>query len=108
MTLLLMLVALGNNSGSHADDLLDIIKPGNRIFLSSGAAIPARSVNEIITSDSPNVQDLELIQLITLGDYLSVERDREVKFRLKTFNIGESIPVWNPLFRGFSSIVLHF
>ncbi|MBN2160796.1 MAG: GNAT family N-acetyltransferase [Spirochaetes bacterium] len=74
-----------------ADDLLDIIKPGNRIFLSSGAAIPARSVNEIITSDSPNVQDLELIQLITLGDYLSVERDREVKFRLKTFNIGESI-----------------
>ncbi|OHD64555.1 MAG: hypothetical protein A2176_08470 [Spirochaetes bacterium RBG_13_51_14] len=72
-------------------DLLDLIKPGNRIFLSSGVAIPARSVTEIINSDSRNVQDLELIHLITLGEYLSKNPDREMKYRLRTFNIGESI-----------------
>ncbi|HOD16548.1 MAG TPA: GNAT family N-acetyltransferase [Spirochaetota bacterium] len=73
------------------EDLLDIIKPGNRIFLSSGPAMPSRSVSAIIGSESVNAQDLELIQLITLGDLLTRECCREHHFRLKTFNIGESI-----------------
>src|SRR4030042_2716747 len=72
-------------------DLLDLIKPGNRVFRSSGVAIPARSVTEIINSDRRNGQDLELIHLITLGEYLSKNPDREMKYRLRTFNIGESI-----------------
>ncbi len=74
-----------------ADDLLELIKPGNRIFLSSGPAIPATSVESIINSDHPNVQDLEMIHLFTLGDHLAMSPERENKFRLKTFNIGESI-----------------
>lgn len=73
------------------EDLLDIIKPGNRIFLSSGPAMPSRSVGTIIGSENPNTQDLELIQLITLGDLLTRECCTEHNFRLKTFNIGESI-----------------
>ncbi len=73
------------------EDLLDIIKPGNRIFLSSGPAMPARSVGAIIGTDNVNAQDLELIQLITLGDQLTRECCTEHNFRLKTFNIGESI-----------------
>jgi 4-hydroxybutyrate CoA-transferase len=73
------------------DDLLKIIKPGNRIFLSSGAAIPSYSVGAIINSNSPNAQDLELVHLLTLGKYLSKDSDRDLNYRLKTFNIGESI-----------------
>ena len=73
------------------EDLLDIIKPGNRIFLSSGPAMPSRSVGAIIGSENVNAQDLELIQLITLGDLLTRECCAEHHFRLKTFNIGESI-----------------
>jgi acyl-CoA hydrolase/GNAT superfamily N-acetyltransferase len=73
------------------EDLLGIIKPGNRIFLSSGPAMPSRSVSTIIGSESANTQDLELIQLLTLGDLLTRECCSEHNFRLKTFNIGESI-----------------
>lgn len=73
------------------DDLIKIIKPGNRIFLSSGAAIPSQSVTAIINSDNPNTQDLELVHLLTLGEHLSKDSDRNLNYRLKTFNIGESI-----------------
>ncbi len=71
--------------------MLDLIKPGNRIFISSGPAIPAGFVTELLRSDKPNLLDLELIQLITLGNYLSANREGPSKFRLKTFNVGESI-----------------
>lgn len=73
------------------DEMLDLIKPGNRIFLSSGPAMPVLSVTEITSSDRHNLQDLEIIQLITLGDYLSSSSDVDSNYRLKTFNIGESI-----------------
>lgn len=74
-----------------ADELLKIIKPGQRIFISSGPAIPAYLVGEIVRSEMKNLMDLEIIQLITLGDYLNVEDGRVPNFRLKTFNVGESI-----------------
>lgn len=73
------------------EEILDLIKPGQRIFISSGPSIPARFVNAIINSDRNNIQDLEIIQLITIGDALSVDGMPLPRFRLKTFNVGESI-----------------
>ncbi len=73
------------------DEVLALIKPGNRIFLSSGPAIPARMVTEMVKSTMGNLMDLELIQLITLGNYLSTSTRAGANYRLKTFNVGESI-----------------
>jgi acyl-CoA hydrolase/RimJ/RimL family protein N-acetyltransferase len=73
------------------DQALDLIKPGDRIFLSSGPAIPARMAMEITRSKKQNLQDLEIIHLITLGDYLSAGEGHAANYRLKTFNVGESI-----------------
>ena len=73
------------------DEVLDLIKPGTRIFLSSGPAVPARMVSEIIKSEKSNLLDLELIQLISLGRYLSTNNRSSSNYRLKTFNVGESI-----------------
>lgn len=77
----------------HVDDVLDLFRPGQRIFLSSGSAIPAHVVSEMIRSEKNNLQDLEIIQLITLGEYLSQDENPMLqrKYRLKTFNVGESI-----------------
>lgn len=72
-------------------EICDKIKPGSRIFLSSGPALPIKTVIEILQSNHPNLQDLEIIHLITLGKYLSQGGDEFPKFRLKTFNVGESI-----------------
>ncbi|RPI92679.1 MAG: GNAT family N-acetyltransferase, partial [Spirochaetales bacterium] len=73
------------------DRVLELIKPGNRVFLSSGPAIPALTVKAIVDSVAKNLLDLEIIQLITLGDYLPSDARQTSKYRLKTFNIGESI-----------------
>ncbi|HMB19590.1 MAG TPA: hypothetical protein VKQ10_00860, partial [Spirochaetota bacterium] len=73
------------------DDLPEIIAPGNRIFLSSGPATPVKTVNGILNSDNPGMQDLEIIQLITMGDYLRSDTPNSYKYRLRTFNVGESI-----------------
>ena len=73
------------------DELLDLVRPGDRIFLSSGPAIPAHAVSAMSASEGRNLLDLEFVQLITLGDYLSGGDGSGMKFRLKTFNTGESI-----------------
>ena len=80
-----------NDKKITIDSLPDIINPGNRIFLSSGPATPVKTVNGILNSDHPGLQDLEIIQLITMGDYLISDSPNSYKYRLRTFNVGESI-----------------
>ncbi len=70
---------------------LGMIKPGNKIFFSSGPAVPALFASSLTLSDEPNLQDLELIQLITLSEYIKFDSAHEYKYRLKTFSTGESI-----------------
>lgn len=84
---------VGDCSGKlvPVERVLELIKPGNRVFLSSGPSIPALTVGAIVESDRKNLLDLEIIQLITLGDYLPSDARQSFKYRLKTFNIGESI-----------------
>lgn len=72
-----------------AEQALEKIKPGQKIFLSSGVASPGKTLSALTKSTLRNIRDLEIIQLITLGDYLSHADSRQ--YRLKTFNVGESI-----------------
>jgi len=71
--------------------VMGMIKPGSKIFLSTGASIPRLFVSEMTTSDEPNLIDLELIQLTTLGDFLTIDSKNNARYRLKTFSTGESI-----------------
>ena len=71
--------------------MLDLIKAGDRVFLSSGPATPAESLNAIMNSRKKNILDLEIIQLITMNELFSQEQTGDKKYRLKTFSIGESI-----------------
>jgi len=71
--------------------VIGMIKPGSKIFLSSGAAIPRLFLSEMTSSGEPNLLDLELIQLITLGEYLNINSESNSRYRLKTFSTGESI-----------------
>ena len=71
--------------------IIGMIKPGSKIFLSSGAAIPRLFLSELTSSGDHNLLDLELIQLITLGEYLNIDSESNSRYRLKTFSTGESI-----------------
>ena len=72
------------------EQALEKLKPGQKIFVSSGVAAPRKVLSAIAGSDARNIRDLEIIQLITLGNYLQPQHGYR-QYRLKTFNIGESI-----------------
>jgi acyl-CoA hydrolase/GNAT superfamily N-acetyltransferase len=70
------------------DEVIAKIEPGSRIFLSTGVAEPRTLVRHLMTSRAGNLQDLELIQILSLGDAISYKDLDTRKFRLKTFYAG--------------------
>lgn len=69
-------------------EVLAKIEPGMSIFLSTGMAEPRTLVKHLMASESPNLQDLEVIQLISLGDSIPIDERYSRKYRLKTFFAG--------------------
>lgn len=70
------------------DNILKKIEPGMSIFLGSGMAEPRTLIRRLMASKQTNLQDLELIQLVSLGDLLAIDERYARKFRLKTFFSG--------------------
>jgi hypothetical protein len=48
------------------------IKPGMSIFLGTAMAEPRTTVRHLMTSGVKNLEDLELIQLVSIGDAVSL------------------------------------
>jgi len=71
-----------------ADDVLERIRPGMSVFLSTGAAEPRTLVKHLMAAHSAKLQDLELIQIVSFADAISMENLQSQKFRLKTFFSG--------------------
>ncbi len=76
------------NIVSPPDDVLKKIEPGMSIFLGTGAAEPRTMVKRLMAEDRANLTDLELIQLVSFGDAISLESLNSQKHRLKTFFSG--------------------
>ncbi|MGD0022243.1 MAG: GNAT family N-acetyltransferase [Smithellaceae bacterium] len=69
-------------------EILAQIEPGMTIFLGTGMAEPRTLVKHLMESNQVNLQDLELIQLVSLGDTVAIDARYARKFRLKTFFSG--------------------
>lgn len=69
-------------------EALKRLEPGMSVFLSTGVAEPRTFVNTLLQSDASNVQDLELVQLVSFGDAVTPNRLSAHKFRLRTFFSG--------------------
>ncbi len=68
---------------------LSRIEPGMSIFLGTGVAEPRTLVKKLMTSEMGNLTDLELVQIVSLGDAISFKNTpRNNKVRLKTFFSG--------------------
>ena len=67
------------------EEVLYKIKPGMTIFLGSGVAEPRTLMKALIDSGLSNTNDLELIQLTSHSDVLSLKKRDWQKHRLKTF-----------------------
>jgi acyl-CoA hydrolase len=70
------------------ETVIEKIKPGMNIFLGTGVAEPRTMVRHLMTSDAGNLEDLELIQLVSFGDAVSLRTLQSKNFRLKTFFSG--------------------
>jgi len=68
--------------------VLKKIRPGMSIFLTTGVAEPRTMVRQIMGSNAKNLEDLELVQLVSFGDAISLEALKSKNFRLKTFFSG--------------------
>ncbi|MDQ5986505.1 MAG: butyrate:acetyl-CoA coenzyme A-transferase [Syntrophus sp. SKADARSKE-3] len=73
------------------NNIIERIRPGNRIFLSSGSAWPAFTVTAILNADEIRSYDLEFIQLFSVGELASLGECKN-NFRLISFRTGEGMP----------------
>jgi hypothetical protein len=64
------------------------LEPGMSIFLGTGVGEPRTLVKHLLSADSAHLKDLELVQLVSLGDAISVEALNINAYRLKTFFPG--------------------
>ena len=64
------------------------IKPGMSIFVGTAGAEPRTMVRHLMTAHDKNLEDLELIQLVSFGDAVSLQALHSKKFRLTTFFSG--------------------
>jgi len=70
------------------EKVLEKIQPGMCIFLGTGAGEPRTLVKHLMDSNADNLQDLELFQLLSFGDAISIKELKNQKYRLKTFFSG--------------------
>ncbi|MBN2126098.1 MAG: GNAT family N-acetyltransferase, partial [Deltaproteobacteria bacterium] len=70
------------------EEALKRIEPGMKIFLTTGVAEPLTLMKHMTASEEANLHDLELIQLFSFGDAISLRDSRFQKYRLKTFFSG--------------------
>ncbi|MDJ0764618.1 MAG: GNAT family N-acetyltransferase [Myxococcota bacterium] len=73
---------------SSPEDVLARIEPGMSIFLGTGAAEPRTLVRHLMACQDKNLDDLTLIQLVSLGDAFSLKELTVQRYRLKTFFSG--------------------
>lgn len=68
--------------------VIEKIRPGSSIFLGTAVAEPRTMVKQLMTSNAVQLEDLELVQLVSLGDAISLQQLHSRNFRLRTFFSG--------------------
>ena len=58
------------------EEVIRKIKPGMSIFIGTGVAEPRTLVRALMNSTAGNLNDLELIQLVSFGDAISLGKLR--------------------------------
>ena len=66
------------------------IRPGQRVFIGTGCAQPRRLV-EALVARSDSLADMEIIDLLTLGDAPYATREMASRFRVNSFFISEKV-----------------
>ena len=77
-----------NSTVVTPETVVEKIRPGMSIFLGTAVAEPRTMIWHLMTSNAKNLEDLELIQLVSFGDAVSRQTLQSQNYRLKTFFSG--------------------
>jgi acyl-CoA hydrolase/RimJ/RimL family protein N-acetyltransferase len=72
-----------------AEDAMERVRPGNRVFIGSACGEPQRLV-DAMTKAGGRLEDTEVVQVLTLGVAPYAERKYAAAFRANAFFIGNS------------------
>ncbi len=72
------------------NSFIEMIQPGNKIFLTSGPAIPQLVTRALTNSKKLRNHDLEIVQLFSLNFFFNQQSGDMQNYRLKTFRSGET------------------
>src|ERR1043165_7312298 len=78
------------SSIATAEAAVKRIRPGQRIFIGTGAAEPLELVSAL-TKRAYELPDTEILHLLTFGDAPYAHRELAPYFRVNTFFIGENV-----------------
>ena len=70
------------------DQAIANLAPGMSVFIGTGVAEPRTLMKHVMGTEATHLQDLELIQLVSLGDAISLKALSTHRYRLKTFYSG--------------------
>ncbi len=73
-----------------AKDALRSLRPGQRVFIGTGCAEPQELV-QALTDRAHELQDIEIIHLLTKGDALYAAKEYADCFRVNSFFIGHNV-----------------
>jgi 4-hydroxybutyrate CoA-transferase len=71
-----------------AEEAVRKILPGHRVFIGTGAAQPSMLINAM-TDRADELVDVEIIQLVTMGDPPYTKKELSGSFKVNSFYISE-------------------
>ncbi|MFN8790620.1 MAG: acetyl-CoA hydrolase/transferase family protein [Bdellovibrionales bacterium] len=73
-----------------ANELLQFVRPGHRVFVQGGAATP-NSLLQALTQQASRLQNVEMIHLHTMGPATYAERSYRSSFRIANLFVGPNM-----------------
>lgn len=73
-----------------AEEAVKCIRPGQRVFIGTGCAVPLRLVHAL-TARAKELPDVEIVHLLTFGSAPYAHRELAEYFRVNTFFIAENV-----------------
>lgn len=83
-------VGLYNERRRTAAEAIRVVKSGNRVFLTGNCSVPQK-VLSALCDYAPEVQDVEIVQVLTIGDTCYVDPDKQGHLRVNTLFVSHNV-----------------
>ncbi len=83
-------IDLYNQRRRTAEEAITVIQPGDRVFLTGNCSVP-QTVLKALCEHAPSLRNVEIVQVLTIGDTCYVEPGMEEHLRVNTMFISANV-----------------